>query len=76
VLDYRELLDDNAAETIAKFRELETLIAGRFALTDSGIRNLSTLSRLKSISCIQESEEGVERLSAALPHCEIDFRQQ
>ena len=76
VLDYRELLDDNVAETIAKFRELETLIAGRFALTDSGIRNLSTLSRLKSISCIQESEEGVERLSAALPHCEIDFRQQ
>ena len=76
VLDYRKILDDNAAEAIAEFRELETLIAGQLMLTDAGAHHLATLSRLKSISCIQYSEEAAERLKAVLPHCEIDFRQQ
>jgi hypothetical protein len=69
-------LDDNAAEAIAEFRELETLIAGQLILTNTGAQHLATLSRLKTISCVQGSEEDAGRLMAALPHCEIDFRQQ
>jgi hypothetical protein len=76
VLDYRKVLDDNAAEAIAEFRELETLIAGQLMLTNTGAQHLTTLSRLKTISCVQGSEEDAGRLMAALPHCEIDFRQQ
>ena len=38
ILDFGKVLDDNGAEIIAGFRELETLIAGRLALTDTGIR--------------------------------------
>ena len=74
VLDYGKVLDDNAAEIIAEFRDLETLIAGQMALTDTGIRKIATLSRLKSLSYVQGDEEEAEKLRAALPNCELSIR--
>jgi hypothetical protein len=70
------VFDLDGMPQVAEFRELETLISGQLMLTDAGAHHLATLLRLKSISCIQYSEEAAERLKAVLPHCEIDFRQQ
>ena len=74
VLDYGKVLDDNAAEIIAEFRDLETLIAGQMALTDTGIRKIATLSRLKSLSYVQGDDEAAEKLKAAFPNCELSIR--
>ena len=74
VLDYGKVLDDNAAEIIAEFRDLETLIAGQLALTDTGIRKIATLSRLKSFSYAQGDEEEAGMLRTALPNCELSIR--
>ncbi len=74
VLDYGKVLEDNGAETIAEFHDLETLIVGQVALTATGIRKIETLSRLKSLSCRKGNEEAEAMLKAALPKCDISIR--
>jgi len=74
ILDYGKVLDDEAAETIAMFHELETLVVGGVDLTERGIRKIVSLQKLESIFCIQENEPSIQELRNAIPNCDIIVR--
>ncbi len=49
-----ELTDSNV-ETISKFRDLESLLVWRIALTPTGIATLKTLPKLKDLKCMADA---------------------
>ena len=74
VLDYGKVLDDEAAETIAMFHELETLVVGGVDLTERGIRKIASLQKLQSIFCIQGNEQSIQELRIAMPISNVAVR--
>ncbi len=74
VLDYRRVLDDNVAEQIAGFRELETLVTGDLNVTEVGIQKLASLEKLNSITFNDGDPAAIEAVKAALPDCDIQNR--
>ncbi len=66
-------ISDDAADALLSFRALESLYIKDIQLSEAGIRQLRTLSRLSTLIC-SATESQASQLSAALPECEFVIR--
>ena len=68
-------IDDTAADHVAAIPTLEFLLLNGTSITDAGLAKLSTLTKLKSLNVFgtKVTEEGVKKLAAAIPQCQIHW---
>jgi hypothetical protein len=71
------LLGDRAAGVVGMLTNLTLLRVAGTRLTDTGLRHLENLPRLKSLEIFDTdvTAAGVARFSNARPQCEVEWRQ-
>jgi hypothetical protein len=65
------VIDDEAAEALAKLTNLESLKANGVSVTDGVIERLAALPKLRSLNVGWTDAESLKRLKEALPECAV-----